>query len=290
MKKFLVLFLFLSIGMLSFGFFRAAEAVIIPAVAKTSGAGGTFWQSDLFIFNPNSYPVRITLQFIPSGFAGSGSNPITAQVAQTIAAGNTYAIKDVLGTYFPTYGVGALIVWGANTSGAEANILVTSRTYTPDSENKGTFGQGIPGIPWYYYGDKNYSDEGLDKLYLWGLDQNDVYRTNLGILNISDRLTETISIKVYSPSNSLVGEIPVTLGPLAHYQINGILAQLGISGEGYKAIVEVSSFIDNEPSNPEEPIPAVMAYASKVDNGLGDPTYIEAAFSVMPDVDCIWAP
>lgn len=290
MKRFLLIFLVLSFGVLSFGFFRSAEAVIIPAVAKTSGAGGTFWQSDLFIFNPNSYPIKIELQFLPSGTEGSASNPITAMVSQTIGASNTYTIKDVLGTYFPSYNVGALIVWGTNTSGAEAPILVTSRTYTPDAENKGTFGQGIPGIPWYYFGDKNYSEEGLDKLYLWGLDQNDKYRTNLGILNISSRLTETISIKVYSPSNSLIGEIPLTLGPLAHYQINGILSQLGITGEGYKAVVEVSSYVDNDPNNPDQIIPAVMAYASKVDNGINDPTYIEAAFSVMPDVDCIWVP
>lgn len=288
MKRFFIFLLFLSFGIFSFGFFRAAEAVIIPAVAKTSGAGGSFWQSDLFIFNPNSFPIKITLQFIPSGTQGSASNPIIVEVPQTVAAGNTLTIKDVLGTYFPSYQVGALIVWGENTAGQEAIILVNSRTYTPDPENIGTFGQGIPGIPWYYYGDENYAEEGLDKLYLWGLDQNDKYRTNLGILNISDRLTETISIKVYSPSNNLVGEIPVTLGPLAHYQINGILTQLGVEGEGYKAIIEVSSYIDNDPSNPDPIIPAVMAYASKVDNGLNDPTYIEAAFSVMPDIDCIW--
>jgi len=288
MKRFFVLLFVLGFGISSFGFFRAAEAVIIPAVAKTSGAGGAFWQSDLYIMNPNSFPIKISLQLIPSGTQGSASNPIIAEISQTLAQGSTFTIKDVLGTYFPNYNVGALIVWGKNTAGQDANILVSSRTYTPDPENKGTFGQGIPGIPWYYYADKNYSEEGLDKLYLWGLDQNESYRTNLGILNISDRLTETISIKVFSSSNSLVGEIPVTLGPLAHYQINGILTQLGVEGEGYKAVVEVSSYIDNDPTNPEPIYPAVMAYASKVDNGLNDPTYIEAAFSVMPDIDCIW--
>lgn len=290
MKRFLLFVLILSFSILSFSFFRAAEAVIVPAVAKTSGAGGTFWQSDLYIMNPNSFPVKVTLWFIPSGLSGVGNNPVTAQIAQTIGAGNSYTIKDVLGTYFPTYNVGALIVWGQNTAGQDANILVSSRTYTPDAEQKGTFGQGIPGIPWYYYADQNYAEEGLDKLYLWGLDQTTQYRTNLGILNVSDRLTETISIKIYTSSNSLVGEIPVTLGPLAHYQINGVLSQLGIQGEGYKAVIEVSSYVDNNPSSQEPIIPAVMAYASKVDNGLGDPAYIEAAFSVMPDVDCIWAP
>ncbi len=288
MKKFFLFFLFLAISFYSFGFFRAAEAVIIPAVAKTEGAGGSYWQSDLYIFNPNNFPIKVKLQLIVSGVSGSGPNPIIVQVPQTIGAGGSYTIKDVLGTYFSGYDVGALIVWGENTTGQEANILVNSRTYTPDPENKGTFGQGIPGIPWYYYGDPQYSDKYLDKLYLWGLEQNDKYRTNLGILNISDRLTETISIKVYSSSNTLIGEIPVTLNPMAHYQINGILSQLGVTGEGYKAVIEITSWEDNDPSNPNPILPAFMAYASKVDNGVNDPTYIEASFSAMPDIDCIW--
>ncbi len=288
MKKFFLFFLFLTISFYSFGFFRSAEAVIVPAVAKTAGAGGSYWQSDLYILNPNNFPIKVKLQLIVSGTSGSGPNPIIVQVPQTIGAGASLTIKDVLGTYFSGYNVGALIVWGENTSGQEAKILVNSRTYTPDPENKGTFGQGIPGIPWYYYGDPNYSDKNLDKLYLWGLEQNDKYRTNLGILNISDRLTETISIKIYSSSNTLLGEIPVTLNPLAHYQINGILSQLGLTGEGYKAVVEITSWEDNDPSNTNPILPAFMAYASKVDNGINDPTYIEAAFSEIPDIDCIW--
>lgn len=286
MKKFFVLVLFL--GSLSFAFFRAAEAIIIPAAAKTSGASGSFWQTDLYIFNPNSYPVKIEIQMIPSGTSGSALNPIISSVPDIIPANGVLTIKDVLGNYFPDYSVGALIIFGKNTSGADATILASSRTYTPAPENKGTFGQGIPGIPWYYYADKNFEEKGLDKLYLWGLDQNEKYRTNLGILNISIRLKETISIKIYSSSNDFIGEYPVTLGPLAHLQINGILSQFGISGEGYKAIIEVISYEDINPSSPVEPIPAVMAYASKVDNGLNDPAYIEAAFSVMPDIDCIW--
>lgn len=271
------------------GFFRAGEAVIIPAVAKSAGAGGAFWQSDLTLYNPNSEPVYITIQFLISGPQGNLDNPIYVDLPDPIPAGGSRVIPDVLGTYFSSLGdtFGALIIYGYNIGNVDKPILAFSRTYTPNEDQTSYFGQGMSGLPWYYYGDPNYAHMDLDRLVIFDLTENSTYRTNLGVLNISADMEEVIEITLYDGDGNKVGSTTYTLSPMAHLQINRIVQAFGVTGEGYSAVIRIQSYQDVNPDS-DINLPAFMAYATKIDNRGNDPAYLEAAFSVMPDIDCLW--
>ena len=46
---------------------QISDVYILPAMANTPGAGNTFWVNDFHIFNPQSYPLKVSLTYIPTG-------------------------------------------------------------------------------------------------------------------------------------------------------------------------------------------------------------------------------
>ncbi|HPR63550.1 MAG TPA: hypothetical protein PK014_04955 [Thermoanaerobaculia bacterium] len=280
MKKLLFTLLALSIVSTAFGVFRTAEAVIVPAAARTAGAGGTNWQTDITIYNPNNFDVYLTLWYIPSGLTGGYQE---LALTDPLGAGESTTISDIIG-YFAESGSGALFIWGQDAGDFDADIIATSRTWTPDpGDASKAYGQGIPGLPWYYFADPNYAAEGMDHLLIFDLENTTTFRTNVGILNVSDSVTETIQVEILDGAGNVYGPLEYTMGPLSQFQQGNILNQLGLTGSGFMARVSIKSgsVVGNG-------VPAVMAYGSKVHNVSGDPTYLEAAFSVRPDIDCIW--
>lgn len=214
----------------------------------------------------------------------------------TIGSLQTVYIPEIVKNNFSANGAsGAIILYGEYIDGTAANILATSRTYTPkDTTNLalGNYGQGIPGTPWYYYIDAAYAAESYDAHWIFGLDQSDIsatdkYRTNVGFVNGSADCTLNVKLELFDSTGAKVGESAVRdLGPLAHYQIGGILAaNFGITeGSNYALKISISS---STPANPTFP-PALFVYGSKVSNGTGDPTYLEATYSVPIDYACVW--
>jgi len=113
---------------------------VIPAIGETPGANGTFWHSDLWLYNPAADAIDVTLRRV-----------VKPQQVTTrhLTAHSSLAIRDVL----KTLGGGpsgdgvttdALVIdapyrWGAQ-------LAAYSRTYTSGSDG-GTYGQSVPAVP-----------------------------------------------------------------------------------------------------------------------------------------------
>ncbi len=296
MKKFIIIAAILALALPGFALFRAGDIVFILAAANVEGANNTYWNTDVWVTNPNAADLYLTIEYLPSGQAGNAVNRIYLNWLNPIKPQETLYIPNILANQFPTYlGFGAIILYGEFIDGTAANLLAQSRTYTPMDTtdlSKGNYGQSVPGTPWYYYVDPEYASDKYDAHWIIGLDQaplsaTDKYRSNVGFINGSQSTTLNLKLDLYDGTGAKVGEKLVeALGPLAHMQVNGILdTYFGISeGTNYALKVTISS---STPANPTFP-PALFVYGSKASNGTGDPTYLEATYSVPLPYACVW--
>ena len=257
----------------------SGSAVFIPAAAKTSGGGGSFWQTDVAVYNPVASDLYLTLEFIPSGYDGSAASRHTVDLEDPIHAGQTLQITDVLGTYFPGGAVGALILHGRDLNGVPAALTASSRTWTPEPapanpDHPGTFGQGIPGIPETSSLNCTLPGAYHCRQVIQGLESSGAFRSNLGIVNTSLQNQTTFAVDILDSNGALKGTLNYTLGPWAHIQRSNILSELGLSGSGYQAVVRAAQTKNGKDDALEA---AFIAYASRVDWTTNDPVYLESA-------------
>lgn len=240
-----------------------------------------------------------------------------------IPPGGTVILRDVVGEYWADEaGVsnsGAIVVfaWEAGTLAEDGtrvfrNVIVNSRVYTPmtffleDSENEGEFvqvsgsyGQTLPGVPWYNLADPSAEndDRNFSFQLLAGADGGDDFRYNIGILNASDPLTTiTLSIKPIQgngePFLDLDG-LPIvrleTLPPLGHVQYNDVLFNLFNFAVAPDDITIEIAFVSWN-SGSSEPVVGLTTYGTLIDNSTNDPTAILPAFAFPYDVECQWPP
>jgi len=129
---------------------RLSTAYMVPQVAHIAGQGGSFWQTDLYLVNPQKQPLQVTGLFLPTGRDNGGTFAATG----VLAPGAVTSLRDVLGLReFAWVGrLGAmLIVAGAPGRPCTAEgcrFLVWSRTYdvvAPQESPNG--GEWVPGLP-----------------------------------------------------------------------------------------------------------------------------------------------
>jgi len=237
-----------------------------------------------------------------------------------IAPGATVFLEDVVAKYWPDHtglnGQGALVVFSylADTLADDGsrefrNMMVTSRTYnvatiyTPDPENEGefleetgTYGQVMPGVPWYDLADGGYRDDTRDYTYLLvgGVEEDEAYRYNLGIVNTSDPQTSLlVQIQPFQEDGQPFygeSEVPmvtiIQIPPLAHVQYYQILGTIFGLTDVQNARIKVSLL--SWTSTGVDPKPTFTAYGSLIDNVTNDPMTFTPSFGQPYDVDCIW--
>ncbi|MCG6964498.1 MAG: hypothetical protein LJE95_14670 [Acidobacteria bacterium] len=118
----------------------------IPIVAHTSGKNGTFWTSDLYLYNPSSTPMTVMIRRVVA--------PDVAKTVDILAHGSL-AIPDVLvwagggpagdGAKHDALVITSPYRWGEN-------LVAAARVWTPDSDPQlraggGTEGQAVPAVP-----------------------------------------------------------------------------------------------------------------------------------------------
>lgn len=299
--------------------FRAADLVVVPVAASIPGDKGSNWHSDLEIMNVDSVPIDIQIIFLPSGgFSNASwfedmSNHVGGRKDETygkiddrlkdIKPGNMVTIEDAVYTYWGTYAKGALLIFAYEAGtlmtttppgGNPKLIIVNSRTYTLGSVDgkPATYGQYVPGIPWYDYVSPTLKDKKLDHVVFTGLRDDDRFRTSFGLVNISDRLTSlAVQLDLYAADGTALKQIGLTLQPLSHDQydraVNGLFSQptdkpfvggtLTVTVKGYYA-----------GGAEAETTPALIAYLSRADNLTNDPIYIEQTYPIELPWDCIF--
>jgi len=320
--------------------FQVADLVYVPIVSSTTGANESVWRSDVTFYNPGDVDIDVAVVFLPTGLSSNavrfrdrstwlgGRESDGFGILETDLAGippnGTVVLGDIVGTYWPddatTYGNGALVVFAyeADTleddgSRVDSNVVVNSRTYNettilqPDPDTDGrfvevdtTYGQTIPGVPWYdlAYSEEYSEEEDLSSLLLLGGVEDDDFRYNLGILNASDPQTQvTIRLQAFQADGSPFldaggNELSsvVSLPPLGHLQYFRVLSTvfgLDPDAEDLGGVTIRVSWIGWQTSG-VNPVPAITTYGSIVDNVSNDPTTVLPSFGEPYPVDCVW--
>lgn len=183
---------------------------------------------------------------------------------------------------------------------AVARIFNTTTIVVPDPdddtatiEQDVTFGQIMPGVPWYNVADGGFAE--LSSQIIVGPREDDIHRFNLGLFNTSDpQTTLTLAIQPIQPNGEAFldeNENPVirfeTMPPLSHIQYNRILT----NNFGLEAPIEASLLITmvGWSTTSPNPVPTYTTYGSLIDGRSNDPTTLLPSFEVPYDIECVWS-
>lgn len=226
----------------------SGERIIFPVIGRFPGAGGTQWQTDVFIANPGTANYVLTLRYYPSG-----GEPVQVHTINVTTPFTTITLTDIcLNTFGRTNTGGMLeIDGGVFTPEARARIYNVGNP-------AGQFGQGVPGI-------------GLGRLsrqaFLYGLSTTSANRLNIGVANPNDTPV-LVSIFVNDHNGANVVTRSVTVQPHSFVQYNDIAAAFGVPAQ--------EGLVVNMNSSGE----LIYGYASEVRNDTGDAVF---TFGVSPN-------
>jgi hypothetical protein len=218
-----------------------APVVTLPVAATIRGAGGSFFHSDVRLYNPGDVPVTATLRFrCASGSCGTPTRTVTLGAREMLVA------DDALASQFGASGAfGAVEV--------EGDVLVDSRLYTPGREEP-TSGFFVPGLT---------PDAAHPESVLLALshsnDRARGFRTNLGLYNPHDfSLTSTATL--HAPDGAILGQLVREVPARTALQINDVFREAGISSDAPDAYAVIRS----------GGVHGLFAYAGIVDNRTQD--------------------
>jgi hypothetical protein len=220
----------------------------VPSAAHAPGRFGSFWTTDLWIYQQGASTIH--LWFNPAGQNNAGAE----SVVLTLTEPSTF-FPDVVSTLFGTDGVGSIHYL------ADGPVTVTSRTWTT-SEGGGGYGQTIPGTPVSQAATPATGQAGSLRMIA---DQIPGMRSNLGLVNISN-VTVTVLVEMFesdgdaAPGNS---SFEINLEPFGMTQINDLFQRLQ---QGTRRGLIVRASVVSEAG-------AILAYLSTVDNSTNDASY-----------------
>lgn len=215
--------------------------VVIPVIGRFPGAGGTQWRTDVFLGNPYSPTIDVTLRFYPSGGAAQ---------TQTISLApySTTSLPDiVLNTFGLTNAGGVLEI----TSNGELSFSARARIYNAGNA-AGEFGQGVPGIASRFLS---------RQAYLFGLSGIGGNRLTVGVANPNDTPDE-VTLVVFSRTHAILHSRSFTLPAHGYVQFGDIFNTFGIPPQ------------DGVVVNFQAATNRIYGYASEVRNDTGDAVFL----------------
>jgi len=221
--------------------------ILVPAASRGPGQPGSMWMTDLYIFNPGSQTVSVTLSWLVRNQA----NPSPTGQTFSLLAGETLVLADVIQqTFGLESGNGAFRVV------ADQEVVVNSRIY--NLKGTVTFGQGFAGVP---RGAATAAGASTDVV---GLAQNASFRTNLALIDASGS-GSTVALSLRNPAGTELAS--------GTYTLDAFEPQLF-------AVTSLGSSLafDDATLHAEVTTGSAIVVASKVDNdpATGDPTTLEA--------------
>lgn len=225
---------------------RSPQMTFLPVVARGPGAAGTWWTTDLQIFNPSPFtPVQGNLYLVREGKNGIADHlqrpvfiPAAAQVSLIDVVGETFGLNA---------GAGQLLI---DTS---AMPLVAGGTIATKAPSGGTFGQFEHGI----------TAGCCARLVLPHITGGPDFRTNVG-LSENAGIVANATLRVFDGlSGDQIGTpIDIEVQPFSIRRIDGILQTVGAPLE----TVEAFAVIETEA--------VISAWASIVDEKTGDAVFV----------------
>jgi len=249
--------------------------IYLPAIAHNSGEAGTVWRTDLQLTNPDADSAHTwEIKYTPTG-----KDPIVVARPITLAPDKSVFMDDlvswVYGGMLPADAETKGIVRIAPTDGSSVYPIVAARSFnlTP----VGTFGQGIPPLS-AARGISTTSEN--RRLVLTAMSSEDIARTNLGFVNVSEAQGVNFVVYFYDANGNVLNP-PGTDGQPKPYTFaigpgswdqdklenrfrNAFKVALPANLSAISAEITVN---DGGPG---------FAYASVIDNKTGDPNFIPA--------------
>ena len=214
---------------------------VLPVVVSAPGAYGSNWRTEVVFTNSFLESTEVTLTYHPS----TGGVPFVEIF--TMEPGEVKSYSDFLSEAFS---LNESFGWLAIDSTC-AGLQVRARIFTG---KQGTYGQGIQAQK------QNTLSLGTSPIYLLNLLENENYRSNLGLLNLSDK--EMIFTLDLFKDAAVISSKTLALPAQTLQQLNGVLSSFfGTSGEGFTVKI----------TGPEGAV--YTAYLSTVDNRTGDAVY-----------------
>ncbi|HVG22836.1 MAG TPA: hypothetical protein VND45_01670 [Thermoanaerobaculia bacterium] len=217
------------------------QRLVLPGVARLSGAFGSFWMTDVTVYNPLDEKQQVEVRFAPLGGDAGASTTLT------LDAHEIRPIPDALKALFNLEsGGGTLHFLPA------VGINATARTYS--RKGAGTFGFGMQAIDYYNAAGPRFA------LTFSGAFLGDNYRTNLLLTDTSGRGTQA-KLQAYGLTGYSFGDSHVDAPADGTVQMNSVGPAIGLhSRDGGGLVIEPTR---------GTAIAAVVA----IDNRTNDPTY-----------------
>jgi len=217
--------------------------VMVPIVGSVLGAGDVRWKTEVEIYNDSRDEMFVALRL-----------PTTIDqptIAFTLGGGRTQRFADVIGEAFGLDSVLSPLI--VETLG-KRSVRVKARVYAVHSEGV-TQGEPVP---------VTYAESGYPIRTLNGLSFSDVFRTNVGLVNLSDRdATFTLALQRVAGRNIAVTRLSLSPNSLSQTSIQ-TLFPLITKGDDFSVVVETSS------AN-------TYVYASVIENATSEARFIVPA-------------
>lgn len=215
--------------------------LVIPVLASVPGAYRTNWKTEVVFTNSSIEENEIKLKYHPA----TREKPIIESF--TLEPGKVKYYFDFL---YDVFGIEKSFGW-LEVDFSSAGLLLRARIYTGES---GTYGQGIQAEK------KKELYLSTSPIYLLNLIENGDYRTNLGILNLSDE-EGTFTLELIKDSLVLTQKT-ISIPAKTLKQLNSVLSSIfEVLGDGFT--LKISAL--------EGAI--CTAYLSTVDNKTGDAVF-----------------
>ncbi|HEY6843139.1 MAG TPA: hypothetical protein VI391_03160 [Thermoanaerobaculia bacterium] len=215
--------------------------VLVPIVGSVAGANEVRWKTSVQLHNDSRDEMFVALR-LPTAIDSQS-------IAFTLPAGATQTFADVVNEAF---GIdAALSPLEVDTMGARS-VRVSASVYAVSS-NGVTKPEPIPIA---------YTDATYPVRTLHGLSFSDAFRTNVGLVNLSDKdAAFTLGLQRISGRNIAVARLTLAPNSLAHTSIQ-TLFPLITKGDDFMVVIETSA-------------PNTYVYGSVIDNATSEARFVQ---------------
>jgi PKD repeat protein len=235
----------------------------VPGVVYAPGKNDTFWQTDIWLHNPNADDSWLTSD---ATYVDGGNTDLQYLFSEDWPVIEPLGMRrrlNIAGDVLSGLGVdttsGYLIVEGLDGDSAPQ---IAARTFTSD-DSGGTFGLHLPS-----FGSNDLLQEG-EVSYVVGVsnsaDELSGYRTNLGML-ATDRTVEVKISFVYPDGTSAPEPWTTTVWAGQLKQVNNVFRKFGLGGQTVTGTFRFEVLSGD----------GLIVYATEIDNKTGDSIFIPA--------------
>ncbi|HKB81039.1 MAG TPA: hypothetical protein VKH35_15130 [Thermoanaerobaculia bacterium] len=214
------------------------------------------FRTDMRVFNPSATKdIQIQAYYLP---VGNADNTAVQPVSFTVPKRQMVSYDDVVGSLFHSGNIGAIRLKSDDDFVATQRIFAT-QVSSQSCAISGTLGQFVPGLD---------VSTAMKQAVLIQLKSGGNFRTNIGAVN-PNPVPANVTWRLYDKSNNLVATgTPVVMPPMAVIAPTNVASQFFFNPGSADLSDAWVSFVSDQP---------IFAYASVVDNGTTDPTFIPMA-------------